>query len=66
MTLLDDQGVAVASIGIAGPRARLERSTLSNWLKLVHSGAEEVASQMRLHCSCTATRADGQAATEAV
>jgi len=66
MTLLDDQGVAVASIGIAGPRARLERSTLSNWLKLVHSGAEEVASQMRLHCSCTAARADGQAATEAV
>jgi DNA-binding IclR family transcriptional regulator len=55
MALLDDQGHAVASVGIAGPRARLERSSLNNWLKLLHVGVEEIADQMRLRCSCTAT-----------
>ena len=55
MALLDDAGHAVASVGIAGPRARLERSSLNNWLKLLHVGVEEIADQMRLRCSCTAT-----------
>jgi DNA-binding IclR family transcriptional regulator len=55
MALLDDQGHAVASVGIAGPRARLERSSLNNWLKLLHVGVEEIADQMRLRCSCMAT-----------
>ena len=55
MALLDDQGHAVASVGLAGPRARLERSSLNNWLKLLHVGVEEIADQMRLRCSCTAT-----------
>lgn len=53
MALLDDQGYAVASIGIAGPRARLERSSLTTWIKLLHVGVEEIADQMRLRCSCT-------------
>ena len=53
MALLDDQGCSVASIGIAGPRARLERSSLTNWIKLLHVGVEEIADQMRLRCSCT-------------
>jgi DNA-binding IclR family transcriptional regulator len=53
MALLDDQGYSVASIGIAGPRARLERSSLPNWIKLLHVGVEEIADQMRLRCSCS-------------
>ncbi len=53
MTLLDDLGFAVASVGIAGPRARLERTSLSKWLKLLHAGVEEIAEQMGLQCSCT-------------
>lgn len=52
MTLLDEQGYAVASVGIAGPRARLERTTLPKWLKLLHTGVEEIAAQMSLQCSC--------------
>jgi IclR family acetate operon transcriptional repressor len=52
MTLLDDAGFAVASVGIAGPRARLERTTLPKWLKLLHTGVEEIAAQMSLQCSC--------------
>jgi DNA-binding IclR family transcriptional regulator len=57
MALLDDQGYAVASIGIAGPRARLERSSLTSWIKLLHVGVEDIADQMRLRCSCTSTTA---------
>jgi DNA-binding IclR family transcriptional regulator len=53
MTLLDEHGFSVASVGIAGPRARLERSTLPKWLKLLHTGVEEIAAQMSLQCSCT-------------
>jgi len=53
MTLLDELGFAVASVGIAGPRARLERSSLSKWLKLLHAGVEEIAAQMSLQCSCS-------------
>jgi DNA-binding IclR family transcriptional regulator len=56
MTLLDEQGYAVASVGIAGPRARLERTTLPKWLKLLHAGVEEIASQMSLECSCQGAR----------
>jgi DNA-binding IclR family transcriptional regulator len=52
MTLLDEHGFSVASVGIAGPRARLERSTLPKWLKLLHTGVEEIAAQMSLQCSC--------------
>ena len=52
MTLLDESGYAVASVGIAGPRARLERTSLPKWLKLLHTGVEEIASQMSLQCSC--------------
>jgi hypothetical protein len=52
MTLLDEQGYAVASVGIAGPRARLQRTTLPKWLKLLHTGVEEIAAQMSLECSC--------------
>lgn len=52
MTLLDELGFAVASVGIAGPRARLERTSLSKWLKLLHTGVEEIAGQMSLQCSC--------------
>lgn len=61
MALLDDQGHSVASIGIAGPRARLDRSSLSNWIKLLHVGVEELADQMRLRCSCTASTPPAQA-----
>jgi DNA-binding IclR family transcriptional regulator len=53
MTLLDELGYAVASVGIAGPRARLERTSLSKWLKLLHAGVEEIAEQMGLQCSCS-------------
>lgn len=53
MTLLDELGFAVASVGIAGPRARLERSSLSKWLKLLHTEVEEIAAQMSLQCSCS-------------
>ena len=53
MTLLDELGYAVASVGIAGPRARLERTSLSRWLKLLHAGVEEIAEQMGLQCSCS-------------
>jgi DNA-binding IclR family transcriptional regulator len=53
MALLDDQGYGVASIGIAGPRARLERSSLTSWIKLLHVGVEDIAEQMRLRCSCS-------------
>jgi DNA-binding IclR family transcriptional regulator len=52
MTLLDERGYAVASVGIAGPRARLERTSLPKWLKLLHTGVEEIAAQMSLQCSC--------------
>ncbi|HKQ00651.1 MAG TPA: IclR family transcriptional regulator [Actinomycetes bacterium] len=55
MALLDDQGYGVASIGIAGPRARLERSSLTSWIKLLHVGVEDIAEQMRLRCSCSST-----------
>jgi DNA-binding IclR family transcriptional regulator len=62
MALLDDHGHAVASVGIAGPRARLERSSLGTWLKLLHVGVEEIAEQMRLRCACTAAASsDGRA-----
>jgi IclR family acetate operon transcriptional repressor len=65
MALLDEAGTSVASVGIAGPRARLERSSLTNWIKLLHVGVEEIADQMRLRCSCTVTsgraQSDGQA-----
>jgi DNA-binding IclR family transcriptional regulator len=54
MTLLDELGYAVASVGIAGPQARLERSSLTEWLKLLHAGVEEIAGQMGLECSCRA------------
>ena len=59
MALLDDQGYAVASVGIAGPRARLERSSLSTWIKLLHVGVEEIADQLRLRCSCGALTREG-------
>jgi IclR family acetate operon transcriptional repressor len=57
MALLDDHGFAVASVGIAGPRARLERSSLTSWIKLLHVGVEEIADQMRLRCSCSSASA---------
>jgi IclR family acetate operon transcriptional repressor len=60
MALLDKQDHAVASVGIAGPRARLERSSLTTWMKLLHVGVEEIASQMRLRCSCTAATGAGR------
>lgn len=60
MALLDERGFAVASVGIAGPRARLERSSLSSWIKLLHVGVEEIADQLRLRCSCTAVSGDDE------
>jgi len=53
MALLDEHGHAVASVGIAGPRARLQRSSISTWLDVLHIGVEEIASQVGLKCSCS-------------
>jgi IclR family acetate operon transcriptional repressor len=53
MALLDELGHAVASVGIAGPRARLQRSSISTWLDILHTGVEEIAGQVGLKCSCS-------------
>lgn len=58
MTLLDDQGGVVGSVGLAGPQARLSRAQLRKCLGTLQSGTEEIASRLALQCSCPSTAID--------
>ena len=41
--ILDDHGVVVCAIGIAGPSARLEQARIGELVGRIHDGAEEIA-----------------------
>lgn len=52
MTLLDNEGDAVAAVGIAAPQVRLSRSRVEQSLRAVQGVVVELATALGLHSSC--------------
>lgn len=48
MTVLDGQGHAVASFGVAGPQVRLQRNLMVEWVELLSMGVTELAEKLDL------------------
>lgn len=51
IALLDGANHAVASVGVAGPRARVRNRQLKDWLELLQDSAEELSSRTGLATS---------------
>lgn len=55
--ILDDRGIVVCAVGIAGPSARLDQARIAEPVERIHAGAAEIARALGYHVPPVAAQA---------